>query len=205
MKYTRSMPTTDLVLKKQLLEEGFRPLKEPKNLLLAILSSFPFMFLNVLLCYGFLCIINSQAAASIRAVLTSSSWAFTIRFDYVIWLYAFVVLHEVLHLVFIPNFLQSKDTFWGIKPWGGFVFTTQPISKGRFLVVTLAPFVLLSFVLPAVLSVLGVLEGFILFLIFMNAAASSVDVLNVLLIMTQVKNNSTLIQNGFETYTRLDK
>ncbi len=205
MKYIRAIPPTNPILKKQLLEEGFRPLKEPNNLITAILSSMPFMIVNVMLCYGFLRIINPQATASIHNLLTASSWAFTIRFDYVIWLYALIVFHEVLHLVFIPNFLRSDDTFWGIKPWGGFVFTSQPLSKRRFLMVTLAPFVFLSIFLPAVLSVLGVLEGFILFLILMNAAASSVDVLNVFIIMTQVNKGSTLIQNGFETYTRSDK
>lgn len=64
----------------------------------------------------------------------------------------------------------------------------------------IAPFMTISIILPLFLGVLGLMNGFIFFLVIFNAMASSVDVLNLVLILFQTPANSVIITNGFETY-----
>jgi len=106
----------------------------------------------------------------------------------------------LIHAVLIPSFKKSKNTYFGIRPWGGFVYTTEKLGKSRFLLITLAPFIILSVILPVILGLLNLLNGIVVFLILLNAFASSVDMLNAFLILVQVPNGSTIVNNGFETY-----
>ena len=201
MKYAKKIPEPDPELREALLTEGWKQMKEPQSLFWAILFSIPFMIINALVCYLILFLVNPSYAHMVYDFLFSgSSWAFTIRFDYIIYVYLFLIAHEFMHLVFVPNFYRSEKTYVGIKPWGGFVFTTEKLSKGRFLLISIAPLVVFSILAPIILGLAGLLSGFLLFLIFLNAFSSSVDILNALLIAIQVPNGSTIVGNGFETY-----
>ncbi|MGV8906228.1 MAG: DUF3267 domain-containing protein, partial [Acetobacterium sp.] len=108
--------------------------------------------------------------------------------------------HEFLHACFIPNVLKSDKIYWGINGFFGFVFTTEKIKKGRFLIISIMPFILLSVILPLILNILGLLNGYIILLCLINAMGSSVDCLNMCLIAIQVPNGSHIMNNGFETY-----
>jgi hypothetical protein len=202
MKYARKIPEPDPGLREALLAEGWGEIKEPDNLFFAFLSAIPFMIINALICYLTLLLVNPYYAQVVYDFLFSGTWYFTIRFDYIIYVYLFVIAHELIHLVFIPNFYRSEKTYIGIKPWGGFVFSTEKLSKGRFLLITAAPFAAFSILAPVILGLADLLNGFLLFLIFLNAFASSVDILNALLTAIQVPNGSTIVNNGFETYYR---
>ena len=199
MKYAKKIPEPDPKLRETLLAEGWKKIKEPQNLFWAILLSIPFMFINASICYLILLVVNPSSAYLIYDFLFSGTWYFTIRFDYIIYVYIFIVAHELIHLVFVPNFYRSDKTFIGIKPWGGFVFTTKKIGKGRFLLITVAPFVVFSILPAIILGLADLLNGFLLFLIFLNAFSSSVDILNTVLIAIQVPKGSNLVGNGFET------
>jgi hypothetical protein len=56
--------------------------------------------------------------------------------------------------------------------------------------------------LTTILGVCNVLDYFIMFLIIVNAMASSVDILNLFLILFQAPQNSYILNNGFETYVK---
>lgn len=200
MIYTKKIPKADPLVKASLIKQGWITLKEAPNLLIAILLSVPFMILNGLICYGVLYLFNPTYATLVLDTLNASSWAFTIRFDYILYVYLLIVLHELLHLVFIPNFYRSKKTYWGIKLWGGFVYTQEVLTKRRFLVVSLAPFVLLSLIVPMILGWFGWLNMFLLVLVFFNALSSSVDTLNFVTVILQVPNKSLLVNQGFESF-----
>ena len=113
---------------------------------------------------------------------------------------ALMILHELLHAVFIPGFLKSGKTFFGFNGLFGFVFTTESIKKARFLIISVMPFIILSIVLPIVLNAFQLLNGFTVFLCLVNAAGSCVDFLNVALILFQVPDGNIIVSNGFETY-----
>jgi len=200
MKYAKKIPEPDPELREALLAEGWKKIREPHNLFFAFIFAIPFMIINASICYLILLLVNPTYAHMVYDFLYSGSWHFTIRFDYIIYVYFFVVAHELIHLVFIPNFYRSEKTYIGIKPWGGFVFSTEKFSKGRFLLITIAPFVVFSILALIVLGLIDLLSGFLLFLIFLNAFSSSVDILNATLIAFQVPNGSTIVNNGFETY-----
>lgn len=200
MKYAKSIPKTDLKRRESLLSKGWQPVKEAPNLLIAIVLSFPFMIMNALITYFVLRLINPNSAAQVIHIITAPSWEFTIRYDYLLYLILLVLVHEFLHLICIPNFYKSTETFWGIRPWGVFVYTNQELRKSRFLVISMVPFITLSILIPAILGLLGFLNVFILVLVFFNAIACSVDMLNFFTILVQVPGGSRIINNGFESY-----
>ncbi|WP_246055223.1 DUF3267 domain-containing protein [Pseudalkalibacillus caeni] len=115
-------------------------------------------------------------------------------------IFLLVVIHELLHLVFIPDFLKSKSTSVGLTIFGGFVYTEEEISKPRYILVTIAPFIILSVALPLFLGGLGWLTPTLKFVILLNALASSVDILNLIILLTQVPKNGKLRSNGMKTY-----
>ncbi len=202
MKYISKIPQADPELREALLAEGWKKIKEPSGLFFAFLLSIPFMMINASICYLTLFLVNPSYSPQMvyDFLFSSDSWSFTIRFDYIIYVYLFIIFHEIIHLLFIPNFYWSEKTYFGIKPWGGFVFTTEKLSKGRFLSITVAPFVVISVLMPILLGLADLLSGFLIFLIFLNALSSSVDILNASLIAIQVPNGRMIVNNGFETY-----
>ena len=111
-----------------------------------------------------------------------------------------LIVHELLHAVFIPNFTSSKKTFWGITPFGGFVSTTEQLSKLQFILISISPFIGLSVLMPVLFRLVGLYNDYITFLALLNALSSSVDILNLFLIIFQVPNGSCIITNGVETY-----
>ncbi|WP_308221932.1 DUF3267 domain-containing protein [Lysinibacillus sp. BPa_S21] len=96
--------------------------------------------------------------------------------------------------------MKSEKTAVGLTLFGGFVMTEEEISKSRYLFITVAPFIILSIIFPLVFSAFGLLTTTLKFLIILNSMGSSVDLLNLLLIMKQVPKNATLTCNGPNTY-----
>ena len=122
---------------------------------------------------------------------------------YILIFLVLISTHEFIHLVCIPNFLKSEKTYWGITFYGGFVATTEKISKSRFVIISIMPFLFISIIFPLIMALLGFLSNSIIFFCFINAAASSVDILNLFIILFQVPNNSHIVNNGNETYYKL--
>ena len=200
MLYRRKIPPADTNLSDMLLSSGWRKIKEPNSLFLAVVFSIPFMILNGLLTILLVSPIRDWTIAFWNRILDSGSLVFSVRLVYLPAFFAFLIAHELLHAVLVPNFIRSRKTFWGITLFGGFVSTTEEMSKLRFVLISVLPLLVLSFLLPAVLHLLGLFNGYVAFLAILNALSSSVDMLNVLLIGVQVPNGSRIINNGSETY-----
>lgn len=202
MRYVKKIPATDKELSKNLISQGWTKLKEPSNLITATLLSVPFMLINGII----FMIFAYNLYTPIQDFLSSDQgFSFTLKFNiymliYLVIIFVFMMVHEFIHAIFVPNILKSDKTCWGINGFVGFVFTTEKIKKGRFLLISIMPFILLSIILPFVLYVLDLLNGYILFLSLINAMGSSVDCLNLCIVATQVPNGSYIINNGFETY-----
>ena len=209
MKYVKTLPATDKNLSKELIASGFKKIKEPKTLLSAILISLPIACI-ISLSYIFIIYIFFQPFQKyIDGMFNTNTFNININFNIsklIFYFLIFLVLictHEFIHLVCIPNFLKSEKTYWGITFYGGFVATTEKISKFRFVIISIMPFLFISIIFPLIMTLLGFLNNFIIFLCFINAAASSVDILNLFIILFQVPNNSYIVNNGNETYYRL--
>ena len=203
MKYTKKTPETDISLRDELISMGWKKIKEPSNLCLSILLSVPFIFINCIIFMG----IAYCLYPPLKEFLNNNndfniviSINFITLLLYILVILLFTTIHEFIHACFIPNFLKSNKTYWGINILFGFVFTTEKIKKSRYIIISIMPFVLLSIILPLVLSILGCLNEFILFLCLVNTIGSSVDCLNIFIILSQVPNGSYIVNNGFETY-----
>lgn len=114
-------------------------------------------------------------------------------------LYGYVLIHEIIHMICIPNFIKSKSTFISVKLWGGFFYTEEVISKRRYLIITILPFIILSFIVHSLMIFMGVNPIMTLNLAMINAAGSSVDVLSFILLL-QVPKHSNIRNNGNETF-----
>ncbi|GAB3048207.1 DUF3267 domain-containing protein [Virgibacillus ainsalahensis] len=199
MKITHKMPKTDEKLHNDLINSGWTQLKEPKSLLLTTIVSIPLMLVNVFVAA---CAIHIFSDLTLREFgFASGSFTITIHFGVILGILLTVVIHEFIHLLFVPNFIQSPQTFIGFTFFGGYVYTTEEISKARYMIITAAPFISLSILLPIILGLMGVLTPLLKILILLNAASSSVDML-LLLLLIQTPKNTVLKSNGIRTYWR---
>ncbi|WP_280768068.1 DUF3267 domain-containing protein [Salipaludibacillus daqingensis] len=197
MKIVSRIPDWNEQKHTDLLNNDWKPLKEPESLFIAICLSLPLMVINVFLAIGLMMTYTSLTLVELG--VNANGVVFSIHFGLIIGLILFIIIHEFIHLVFIPNFSKSSSTLIGLTLFGGFVYTEELIGKTKFLIISLAPFIILSIVLPFILHIFGLLTTFMKVLILVNAAASSVDVLNVFLIK-QVPTNAVLTSNGNKTY-----
>lgn len=201
MKYVKKLPKTDKELSHQLLSNGWVKIKEPKSLTLAVILSFPLTFPLIApvlwLAYLLKPELFSFIASDTLKFTFSLDWRFLL---FVLSIFAYMFFHEMLHMVFVPNFAKSEKTVWGLNSMFGFVFSSEPMTKERFLVVSSMPFLLLSIVALLIFYVLRLLNGYTFILCLINAAGSCVDFLNIFIVGFGVKKRHTIICNGFDTF-----
>ncbi|MCP3026499.1 DUF3267 domain-containing protein [Halobacillus sp. A5] len=201
MKFTTQLPVFNEQLHAKLVNEGWTPFKEPKKLTTAILFSFPFMILNTLIAFAVL----YTASLISPGQFPAETFSITINLMGLVYLFLLLIVHELIHLIVVPNFLKSRETFIGVHWLAGFVYTTQVIRKGRFLFISLAPFFLLSIAAPFVLGIFGLLTPAVAILVMINAAASSVDSLTSTIILFQAPGRTKIASNGMMSYWKKDE
>lgn len=202
-KIKNSIPKGDKNLDIKLIQDGWTPMKEPKNFINTLLLSVPFMIINTLISIG---IINIFSDISLHEFgLTEEGVFITIDLISLLLIVFLVILHELIHLFFIPNFIKSEKTWIGLTLFGGFVATEEEISKLRFVFITIAPFFIISILTPLLFSIFGALTTNLKCLILLNSMGSSVDMLTLLLILKQVPPNGILRNNGSRTYWKCTK
>ncbi|MCR8630620.1 DUF3267 domain-containing protein [Paenibacillus radicis (ex Xue et al. 2023)] len=201
MKITFHMPKADPDKQAKLLLQQWVKLKEPKSLPKAILLSVPFMILG-----GAVTIMITRIFSTVSLEdygLQGGTITFTFNILYLVSIFLLLLLHELIHLILIPNFVKSASTGLGIQLFGGFVFSEEIISRLRFIIISLAPFLVISIILPIILGAIGWLNPGIVCLVFLNALGSSVDLLNVTLILYQVPKKAKIINNGMDTFWKV--
>ncbi|NRR04064.1 DUF3267 domain-containing protein [Brevibacillus sp. RS1.1] len=200
MRITTKLPQYHESVHVELMKNEWVPLNEPQSLGRATLLSIPFMLINALIVFGIIHIFSPITLQELGLTSDSLSISISIDFGVIFSLLALVIIHECLHLIFIPNFLRSEKTWMGLTLFGGFVATEEKIPKARYILITVAPFILISVMLPFLLGFLGLFTTVLKFMILINAIASSVDMLNLFLVMKQVPKQASLISNGQKTY-----
>lgn len=201
MKYTTKFPETDKELSIELSESGWKKIKEPKNLRVAIIYSVPFIILNSILFWVTMKIINNSFIENFFRKLSSEGrFNITINLLVIPAIIIIIYIHELCHLILVPNFIKSEKTYLGLSLLGGFISTTEKIRRERYVLISLTPFFILSILMPILLNSMGLFNKAMLFLCLLNAMGSSVDFLNALILSIQVPRNSYIISNGFETY-----
>ena len=115
-----------------------------------------------------------------------------------------LVAHELIHLLCIPDFIRSETTTLGITYGGGFVYTEEQLTRTRYLIISFAPFIIISIILPFILGMLNFLSPVIICFLLLNSLGSSVDILIALHVLIQVPSRAYLIANGKESYWKRD-
>ncbi len=198
MKIQKHLPRFSEHLHLELIENGWVQLNEPGSLVVVFLLSIPFMIVNLFISIGVVSIISTITFEEFG--FTPDSFTITINLGVILAIIMIIVLHELIHLLFIPNFMRSDKTYVGLIWLGGFVVTEEEITKSRYIIITIAPFVIISMIAPLILGAFGLLTTPVKLFVLLNALASSVDMLNLLTVIKQVPGNSVLRQNGAKTY-----
>ena len=178
-------------------------LEEPKNMLTVILASVPFMVLNAtitLLIAGMFVPVSPE-------YFGIGGTSFSFQIDLLPLLFGVVGIlaaHELVHVLCIPDFIRSDTTCMGITFGGGFVYTEEKLTRTRYLLISFAPFIVISLILPCILGMLHLLSPLILGLLVLNSLGSSVDILIAVLVLMQVPSTAYLVANGRDTYWKID-
>lgn len=192
----------------KLLKDGWISLKEPQKTITSFLISIPFM---IVMGFISLLIINLFAPISLQELgitVTNDNISFEMNLLFLpIILFAIISLtfiHELIHVIFIPDFLHSEDTYIGFTWFGGFTYTEKVITKERFIIISVMPYVILSLVFPVILGLLGFLTPTLKLVLLLNAISSSVDGLNIAMVLYQIPKKSKVIMNGRFSYFKVD-
>ena len=183
MRYINKTPSIDINMKNKMINEGWKQLKEPSNIVMATLISLPIALLNVYICLIFISGINPNIKMVINSIIESGSINFKIKLTYIIYAYICILLHEIIHMILIPNFIKSKLTFISIKLWRGFVYTEEIIKKRRHLIITIMPFIILSFIVPFFMTIIGISSEYVFILAIINSAGACVDIMSFIIIL----------------------
>ena len=196
------IPVVDKQKQLDLIANRWVKLKEPGNILTAILASIPFMALTVTIT---LLIAGMFVPVSLEYFgIAGTSFSFQIGLLPLFSLAGLVVVHELIHLLCIPDFIRSDSTYMGITYFGGFVYTEEQLTRTRYLIISFAPFITISIILPFILGMLNLLSPLIIGVLLLNSLGSSVDILIALLVFIQVPSNAYLVANGMDTYWKID-
>jgi hypothetical protein len=178
-------------------------LEEPGNILTAILASIPFMVLNVtitLLIAGIFVPVSFEYFG-----IAGTSFSFQIDLLPLLFgILGILVAHELIHLLCIPDFIRSGNTYMGITYGGGFVYTEEKLTRTRYILISFAPFITISIILPCILGMLHSLSPVIIGVLLLNSLGSSVDILIALHVFIQVPSKAYLAANGKDTYWKID-
>lgn len=206
MKYRKNIPMTQPLMRETFMHEGWKTIKEPANLHQAIMVAMPLMGLNSLLFLGMVYVIDPSLQTLLHQQV---GFQLTIAIDLrmlgiLMMLFIYMGVHELIHACMIPHFFTSDQCCWGFKGGVAFVYTSEPIKKERYLLISIMPLLLLSLVVPLLFASLGRLTPLIIILGLVNAAGSCVDCLQLLLVLWQVPTGAYVIQNGTETYYKVE-
>jgi len=198
IKIKYGLPKANEDNEKLLLEAGWKRLKEPKRFSGQIAFSIPFMVINFII---------SQFIVGITASNKTFSFSFSSFIELLIALLTLLLIsvilmvsHELLHLIFVPNFTKSDKTHVGYTWFCAYVYSEEVLSKGRACLIYIAPFVLLSIIFNFSLGLLGLYSIPTLIFLMLNSIGSSVDMLGLTLILFQVPKGGKVVSNGIYTY-----
>jgi len=197
------MPDADKQKQQELIAGQWIKLKEPGNILTAILESLPIMALNAtitLLIAGIFVPVSFGYFG-----MAGSSFSFQINLPVLVFgTLAILFAHELIHLFCIPDFIRSETTILGVTYFGGFVYTEEQLTRRRYLIISFAPFIIISLILPFVLGMLNLLSPVVIVFLLLNSLGSSVDILIALHVLIQVPSHAYLVSNGKDSYWKPD-
>lgn len=201
MKKIKQIPPENPLRTQMLLKEGWKPLKEPKSMPILIALALPISFLLLYVTGLWLAFLFPEFRSSLNFTKITFRIDWKILF-YIAGIFFYAFIHEFIHLLMVPHILHSDKTFWGLNGFFGFVYSEEILTKSRFMIISIMPLLLLSFILPLLLRLSGIYGGYFMLLFMINAAGACVDIFNILLVGFQVPRGGHVVGNGPATYYR---
>ena len=199
MRIRNRFPRVSSERNQYLLDNQWTLVKGPRGIILTILLSIPLMFLNPFITFWIIKIFDSISLEEFG--ISPDSMGFSINLVYILgFILILIISHELMHLIFMPNFIKSKKTYIGITYFGGYAYSEEIVTKIRLIIIGIAPFFIISIILPIILSFFGLLTPFIKLIVLANAASSSVDILSIIFILIYVPSGASLVSNGSKDY-----
>ncbi|WP_048170046.1 DUF3267 domain-containing protein [Methanosarcina siciliae] len=192
------MPKTNPERQSELIASDWIQLREPQNIVGIGLLMVPIMALSALSTVKIFNIFTAFSLADFG--ITAQGLSATISLKGFAGLMGLLLSHELLHLIFIPNFISSEKTYLGITYSGGYVYSEESLSKPRYILITIAPFLIISAALPFILGFLSLLTPMTKILILLNSMGSCMDMMNLGFVLSQVPAAAYITCNGTETY-----
>lgn len=200
MKYIKKIPKENIEVTENYLQSGWKVLKEPSSLCVTIASAMPISIILMVLTVFYFMIVFPENMNIFDA--DGLSIEVTINLKSLLYLAGILIytfLHEMIHALTIPNAIHSKKTYWGINGCFGFVYSEEEIKKGRFILVSIMPLVILTFVIPLICRIFDFYNWYLLLLCIINAGGACVDIFNIILIAKQVPTQGMIVSNGMKT------
>ncbi|WP_019535306.1 DUF3267 domain-containing protein [Paenibacillus ginsengihumi] len=201
MKLLFGLPKPDPEREEAFIQEQWKRVKEPKTMLATILLSIPMMAVAGVVTWLLIGLFRPMRLSDYG--FGAESITLQINPIHLVWLLALLLVHELIHLLLVPKVFQSEKTWLGLTLFGGFVLTEETMTRRRYLVITLAPFVVISVIGPLVIGALGWLTPAISFLMLLNALGSSVDLLSAALIVSQVPSKARVTNRVTKTFWKM--
>jgi len=192
------MPKTNPERQSELIASDWIQLREPQNIVIIGLLMVPIMVLSALATIKIFNIFTAFSLADFG--ITAEGISTTISLKGLAGLMGLLLGHELLHLIFIPNVIRSEKTYFGITYSGGYVYSEESLPKLRYILITIAPFLIISAALPLILGLLGLLTPMAKILILLNSMGSCMDMMNLGFVLSQVPAAAYITCNGTETY-----
>ncbi len=203
MKFLKKIPTENTDRTEELLRNGFKILKEPSSLGVTMALAMPISILIMLLTVFYFMMLFPKMINIFDADGFSISFTINLKLLlYVLGIIFYTFLHEMIHALTIPNVFQSKKTYWGLNGCFGFVYSEEEIKKQRFVLISIMPLIILTFVVPLICRIFSFYHWYILLLCVINAGGACVDIFNIILILKQVPSGGTVLSNGMKTLYR---
>ncbi len=200
MKYIKSIPQENEEITKELTQNQWKLLKEPHSLGITITVSIPISIILMLLTVLYFTLLFPNSMDFFNTDKLSIEFSLNLKFlFYVVGILFYTFLHEMIHALAIPNVIHSDKTFWGINGCFGFVYSEETIMKRRFMLVSIMPLLVLTFIVPLVCRVFHFYHWYLLLLCVINAGGACVDIFNIILIAKQVPAKGMIVSNGMRT------
>ena len=144
IRFRKKFPQINSERHSELIANNWIQLREPKDLASSILAAIPLTILSALPSLIILNILSPFSLADF-GITPSQEIEITIYLQDLVYFIglsiAITFIHELIHLVFVPHFLTSDKAFLGIAYFGGFIYSEEVLSKSRFTLMLLTPFV----------------------------------------------------------------
>lgn len=179
-------------------KEEWTSFKEPSNIHTTILLSAPVSFLNLLIVIYLFKIFN------LNSNILNTLFPDDFLFIFLIFTIVVAPIHEILHAIFFPCKLTSNNIYFGFIPKGliFFAFYTEMISKKRYCIVLIMPFLIITIIGTTLLKLFGdisILKTIILY----NAAGSCMDIFSIFIILFQAPKNAVIKNKGMKSYWKI--